>query len=160
MHPSTDSPGHKSSGDDPSNASMQRPPFGNDCYTKAARTCVGSFQTPLGVGAELVILWSFGTTPPPTASRVCQVVRWTPRRNHRQCLLIVGSNWATAVPVASTAWVVIVQPSTEMAEPSTEMAEPGTGTVVEPSMAEAPLDLEDKTTTERTYIVVYANKQV
>jgi len=133
--------------------SMQRPPFDNDCYTKAVRTCGGSFPTPLWVGAALAILWSFGTKPPPTASRVFQVVRWTLRRNRRQwCLPSVDSKWATVVPVASTEGTAIGQPST-----GTEVV-PNTWTALVLSTAEALLDSEDKTTMERIYIVVYAKK--
>lgn len=92
--------------------------------------------------------------PLPTASRVCQVVRWILRHNRRQCLPGVGSKRATAVPVASTERPAIGQPST-----GTAAAAPSIGTAPAPSTAEAPLDSEDKTPTERTYIAVYVNKQ-
>lgn len=74
------------------------------------------------------------------------------------------------MPVASTEWTAIGQPSTGTAlvlstgtavVPSTGRAVvPSTGTVVVPSAAEVSLDSEDKTTMRRTYIVVYANKQI
>lgn len=74
------------------------------------------------------------------------------------------------MPVASTEWTAIGQPSTGTAVmlstgtavvPSTGRAVvPSTGAVVMPSTAEVPLDSEDKTTMGLTYIVVYANKQI
>lgn len=125
----------------------------------------------------MAILWSFGTKPPLTASRVFQVVRWTLPRNRRQCFPSVGNKLAMVVPVANTESAVIVLPNTEMTKPDTGMAVvPSTGTAMVPytetvvvpsietvvglSTAETPLDLEDRTTTERIYIMVHANKSM
>lgn len=133
----------------------------------------------------MAILWSFGTKPPLTASKVFQVVRWTLQRNRRQCFPSVGNKLVTVVPVASTEIAVIVRPNTEMTKPDTGTAVvpsngtvvvlstgtavvPCTETVVVPSIetvvglssAETPLDLEDTTTTERTYIMVHVNKSM
>jgi len=99
------------------------------------------------------------------------VVRWTLRRNHRQwCLPSVGSKWATVVPVVSTERTAIEQPSTRTAVvlstgtavvPSTGAeVVTSTGKALVPSTAAVTLDSEDKSTMERTYIVVYANKQI